>query len=726
MADPAAPPSGDRAAAPPTVDPVSLKLLQLCFDESEFAEVDAGDNSNVSFDPQLFVASKLEHVQPQVLQRDLAEYADYLEAAVLKCVHSEVHEAFVEVSGQLVSTEHTIHRVQAPLEAMEERVESAARALENARTAAKAQLHEATRHELDRAFAATQLEIALLHNALVALLDGVRGPEASAASYGAKTASLARMCTHVTRMKQLVVSSRAASSDATRAECDSSSALVDEDTNTVQALVCDLFLAVYRDFVATPSSEAGKTLSAVTSLFRQMHAEAFFAGFLRDSVVKPDVEKVISWRAATTAKTSVAETDTVFKQLCSTLDAGILSVLPLIQAKIGNDVRLLATAVWPPVSDIVRMRMMFVFAPGIPATFHQNFTVAAALVEHLESHASDVDDLVALRNSPDMAVWRSQWKLDVYFVMRSDELRAKLDAKGVNKPPFDATTTAVGGFTIPQFAHLLDALKWFLSPANVYIFALQHRFLRSACEAVTAMLKSAVDSAAGAKPPYVLALMHNCTALSDAIAGDLSAVFATAMENDGHQAVVQVLQRAAANARDAVRGHLVKGLVSSVMSGALDQIPAVKKIFSQNPDTPIPSQPSALLSDAFKQVSEFRRRAIAERSLTEDACRTIVTAVVDDVVQRATALVQSAVANAKRQQESLDKVRKTAAGSVKPRDKIVVQLYLDVQKIGDMLREFGINKEVYGPFKALNTLVEARALWIMSGFEGAEPADAAL
>ena len=169
----------------------NLALLQLCFDDSEFVcnnassspatygstdrrasttthggatMMNGGDSDGSFFDPAMFVISKLDHVAPSTLSADLRTYRDILQESVLRCVHDEVYQGFVDVSGQLVTAGPNIQNLSGPLQTLCTETEEDKDVLETARHTALSHIATACRHELSRRFCSANLEVLLLHH----------------------------------------------------------------------------------------------------------------------------------------------------------------------------------------------------------------------------------------------------------------------------------------------------------------------------------------------------------------------------------------------------------------------------------------------------------------------------------------------------------------------------------------------------------------------------------
>jgi hypothetical protein len=796
---PLAPSAASAAAAA-----LDLELLQLCFDESEFGSLQGALRSHTSaeeeaaveaedFNPQLFVASKLEHVTPDVLERDLATYSRHLEAAVLKCVHEEVHEAFVDVSGQLVSMEPTIRRVQQPLVDMATRVAKARVALEEARGAARSALNVAVSHELSRSFFALLLEASLVHNKIHQGIENARAAMAATASRPTPQASpnangnghhhddggdghataaasppthssptvaspyplavsdvaagdaavyrdLMFLCAASVRLAQVVEQLQhvtPSSSNQLVAADDIAAAkdvarLATQDSHAVHELVCGYFAGAYAAYAKSPSAETGDALKQATDLFRHLDDEEGLAVYFKEKIVRPIVEEVITWRNAShVVKASFAETENLFAQLIRTLRSTVLVALPLIQQRLGSSISLLATALWPAVCDTISKRLTSFFAPGLPNAFHKAFSLGASLVAAVEDCCQSPAELELLRTSRDMAFWRGKWNVDVYHQLRRNELNERVAQKKYLEPPFVAV---VGGstapFTIPQFHGVVSEVEWLLDAEQVFIYPAQDKFIRDVCDLVSRLVAAVKDNAKAAGPLDVIEMVRNCNELARTIDSTFEPALSAAMSADPKVVapIVNFLRKIVDSGAAALRQSLVAGLNDKVMLG-LTQVVSLKRYFTTQNAT-MPTEPSAYMHDAFREVENFKAEANRRSALSVEECNALVGEVILKTTRAFHTEVQKTLALAKKQQESLDRLKKPGpsngavdADKLPPREKIVKQLYLDIEEYAKQLRKFNVNKETYEPYKGLMGLVYARTQWLMGDRQDPEPAD---
>merc|ERR1712000_253166 len=148
----------------------------------------------------------------------------------------------------------------------------------------------------------------------------------------------------------------------------------------------------------------------------------------------------------------------------------------------------------------------------------------------------------------------------------------------------------------------------------------------------------------------------------------------------------------------------------------LSNVKSVKTAFSMTKKS-IPTESSSYLRDALKKDTASTNN--------ESEIRNVILSISTDILTEFADIVKEIVISSRKAQESLEKLRRAraagnASGStnntnasssestssqqqksreVTDRDKIVVQLYLDISELVNIMRRFGVNAESFQPFR---------------------------
>jgi hypothetical protein len=180
----------------------------------------------------------------------------------------------------------------------------------------------------------------------------------------------------------------------------------------------------------------------------------------------------------------------------------------------------------------------------------------------------------------------------------------------------------------------------------------------------------------------------------------------------------------------------------------LQNVRTIKAAYSHT-KKPMPTAPSWFITGILEPLLKFRRASQDPKSalnMAPETVQEIIFTVVQQVTQRFRDLIREVIVQARKAEESLEKLRRrrdetkggvptnsvstpVSAGdatrhipavggpritteTASDRDKMIVQLYLDAHEYGNYLRNFGIHKESYAPLESVFRLCR-RADWIL-------------
>lgn len=545
-------------------------------------------------------------------------------------------------------------------------------------------------------------------------------------------------------------------SDAAAEEYATYAAVVAEAAAAFGKLLDDAMVRAYRAYIALPASDRTAALVAVLEVYQQLGDSARWCAHFRDSIVRPIVEDVVPWKASATAKQDPAEAQRLVQGLCDRLTRDVLPIVPLARRIFGKEgSAVLHTGIWPAIADTIQKRMRFLFVASLPNAFHKNFCLAHRVTALLEAVCSTPEELADLRHCPDSAMWMKEWNMEVYHTLRVDEFNGKL-------APSAVVAGASATFHNASLTRLVAAVQWLLSP-DVLLYPLAAKFARDAVHAIRKALVVLADPSgahAGAPPPTSppLDVLSVCRAVNDVkifsttFAGvTLPALLAAATKESVESlpalaAVATLVGQMCTNTVNTMAAALSKALIDSTMT-KLSHIKSVKSAYTMTKRL-MATERSAYLTGALDSIAAFRNTVRDAKMMTDAEVSTIVVGVLTELSRLLHGLVKEILVSARKAQESLDKLKKrsaagvsaaaaaaaatpAAAGStpgVRPtmenatdRDKIVVQLYLDIHEFGSMMRPLGVHKESFAPLQPLLKLVR-RANWIL-GDDIPEPAE---
>lgn len=546
-----------------------------------------------NYDPLAFVNGKVQHGVPlPVLSQDLHAYAQYLEDKIATCVNTDVHTAFVNVSGHLVGMRDELSYMERPLAAAMEKLSGAVSQLSTASLGLKNKVEAACAAEMERSFDAMYLRGIVVYETMAFQLDDLAqllrmttnaspgrraatstttattagaGAVASSGADGAKSAlddaagkggSGARKDLYsITGDTQLTdaaldiledvvllfqelkgVNHRLVSLPSRQQEKADMAVYVAAAEQSVMGVLEAVLVHVSRltlGFTAAAASAAASTMTGagwqsggggasamgvapdagpslaarqllgrIVELYSQAGEREQFCAVFRNAVLRPPLEAVVSWKAATQARQSADGTVALLEQMKAVLRTKYLPLLPLLRENYGAPLFPVATIVWPILSETLVKKLPSLYEVGIPNQFQIKYKAAYGVLALAEAACADLDELAALRQSPDVVLWNHKWNLDVYAALRVSEVDKALQCVSSPLDRLPPSSSPNGGYHLRLFYIVHQQLLNLFSP-DVYLYMCTPRFLRqtvTCCYRVLQHVQEAIvrASAAGA------------------------------------------------------------------------------------------------------------------------------------------------------------------------------------------------------------------------------------
>eukprot|EP00741_Cyanophora_paradoxa_P011170 tig00020554_g10790.t1 len=313
----------------------------------------------------------------------------------------------------------------------------------------------------------------------------------------------------------------------------------------------------------------------------------------------------------------------------------------------------------------------FVFATGIPDSFHQNYLLSMAFLDRVERFCKTRESVQAFRNHAAYSRFLRRWGLRVYFQLRFYEVSSKLDA-ALSRGVEVLASPSPAGYRLDAGAAVEEATERCLAP-EVFLPMLAHQFAKLALH-----LAPRRRSGVGRPRPeqYILAY-HDTELLLTRFQSRVPAALRKRME-----ALSGKLPRTSAS---------VRPRLSPFASHLPRVLPELSKIIT-----------SHVLSKCLENL---------QASWTLAA----VTSVADRYNEMTTELITTV----RKTESSLKRLqaKKPAAGPAAPAsaqamgdtDKICLQLYLDVEELGRLMKKLGVEAASLASFASLHDLVYAES-----------------
>lgn len=754
-----------------------LQLIQLCFGEHEFGIVLDGDDAvgggptaasqtsgpkglgqtddeQDDFDPFEFIEGKTGHgVQLQTLCRDLNVFIEYVQGKITQHVNTDVHTAFVNVSGHLVGMQEELQYVQRPLSSTIKKVTVACQQLSEVSDTIQTKVQHASEVELERVFDTSFLKALLLYERIADTMDALApelatldaaaaaaapssphegspsspSPFSLAAGQGAggspsgaaTTAEPQGISTQLLdRLEAVAMSARQLRTTESflpvlphrEKERHELAEYVQSSSKALQDVLRQVFCVLCNQLIRHRASDQASTrahLRDVVSMYERAGEMTEFVAMFREAVLRPFLESVLSWKAATQARQNVEETVRLLRHVEAELAEKIVPLFPMLRECFHDELFPASSILWPTLCEVLVKKLVSLYEVGIPEAFQRKYNAAYRLLALTESCCTSLAELEVLRQSPDVALWNHKWNTDVYVAMRVAEVEKKMNAalepmhakrplSEVAPPPAEGQAGGPPkGFTLPVFNVLQEQLEWLFSP-GVFIRVCTPKFMRQVVTSCQSVVKAAFqyctevqngDVAPSATPSvgdsqewlallvgfiadvrslstFVCGPLRQC--VEGAVGADMMRVLATQSTKADTTSISDVLtfvKESVCNGYVDAAQRMMTGKVVEECSAALQNIRSVRSAYSHTKKV-LRGETSWYVQGVIEPIQRF----VADSRLcgfADDVLSELVRGIVSDVASQFCTVARETLIAAKRTEESWEKLRrrKESAGS---------------------------------------------------------------
>eukprot|EP00850_Spirogloea_muscicola_P011578 SM000072S21212 [mRNA] locus=s72:338837:344159:- [translate_table: standard] len=381
------------------------------------------------------------------------------------------------------------------------------------------------------------------------------------------------------------------------------------------------------------------------------------------------------------------------------------------------------------------------FSPGKPDEFLANYNASLAFISFLEGYCHSEAAVLAFRSHVAYSEFLRSWNLGVYFTLRFQEIAGALD-QALRAPnvtvvaPPKASPGAAGAGTTPNFAFQQTVMLWECLQRcwrpDVCIASIHDKFLRLSLQLLSrfsmwlsaglAMRKGGEEAlaaggewGASATPEDFVLTRHDVSLLGRLVKGEYTYTVLRKLGphvDEACQGAVQESIGAGVDAALASLPAITEVLTDAVAEKCMEFLKQVKGVTAvyRMTNKPLPTRHSPYVPDILRPLRAFvegdRAALIAEKARAE-----LVATIVDRVTTRYDNLAQELVTTARRTESSLKRLRQgasrtgmgadTAGAHISDSDKMVAQLFLDVQEYGRQLQHFGVNPQAVASYTTL-------------------------
>ncbi|KAJ3158485.1 Conserved oligomeric Golgi complex subunit 2 [Geranomyces michiganensis] len=259
--------------------------------------------------------------------------------------------------------------------------------------------------------------------------------------------------------------------------------------------------AAYKDVMDKPDLPAAvdalsQILRTYVSVDRVNDAESIF----QSSITMPFLKTLITRQNLAIDSTVPATSRTghplqsMYEKILNFVRDDCAKVIVVTQKTFhGTAGNLLVNSLWVPIATTIVQSTPFIFNPGIPEVFHENFSHTMRFVEDLEKLCRTRRNLEQLRSHPVTVDFMKRWQLSVYFQIRVREIATDLEDALTATYDLGAIREESEGLILPPSGALILCVNlcW---DDKVFLRGLSHRFWKLTLQLIARYVQWVQDS----------------------------------------------------------------------------------------------------------------------------------------------------------------------------------------------------------------------------------------
>ncbi|KAJ3023287.1 Conserved oligomeric Golgi complex subunit 2 [Thoreauomyces humboldtii] len=449
-------------------------IIPISFDRALF--------SGESFSPQEFIADR-RHIALDRLKSELQQGLRDLKTELVELINLDYAD-FINLSTRLVGVDRMIGDLARPLEQIQNVVQSVRDALADVVTQLEDDLEKRAVIREKKVYIQLFVSIhdsiekldALLHESKAETKFNEQGEESVR---GGKL--IERVANEYSQLRYLI--SRANGTPFVK----KIEKRINRIKSTLTSSLSRSLTAAYKDVMADSSSAAtdaalSQILRTYVSVDRVDDAEKIF----EQSITSPFLEQVVTRQKVEPPGNSAAPRSAesrAHSPLQNMYDAIVRFVRTDCAKALevsgkafhGTEGDLLVHAIWAPVAATIIKACPFIFNPGIPEVFHENYAMTMDFMTKLETQCRSKGGLNTFRSHSATVDFLKRWQLPVYFQIRFREIATDFEETAVSTYDYERSMTTSEGLILPPSSALIICINlcW---DDSVYLRGLTHRF----------------------------------------------------------------------------------------------------------------------------------------------------------------------------------------------------------------------------------------------------------
>ncbi|KAL9239363.1 hypothetical protein vseg_013695 [Gypsophila vaccaria] len=477
-------------------------------------------------------------------------------------------------------------------------------------------------------------------------------------------------------------------------------------------------------------------LRAYAAIDNTMSAEDTF----RTTVVAPSIEKIIPHSSSETISASSGdELEADYQKIKEYIEKDCTFLLKIsFRENSGFHVfDFLANSILKEVLLAIQKGKPGALSPGRPTEFLRNYKSSLDFLSHLEGYCTSLYAVSKFRAEPVYTDFMKQWNLGVYFSLRFQEIAGSLDSalaapKLTVVQPSDHGDVNLPALTLRQSVTLLESLRscWSI---DVLVLSCSDKFFRLSLQLLSrysnwlssglrAQTSDDKDGSTGsewaisAAPEDLVYVLHDVKVLVNEVCGDYL------------KQVMEVISSCPSEVREPIKQSILlsgktlenvvplatHSITRTLVAKSEKELLQLKGIIAtyRMTNKPLPSRHSQYVPHILLPVKAFLEEERASTYLDDATKRELLQSTVFKITEHYYEMASEVVANAKKAESSLLKIRRgaqrrggassnAADPNISDTVKITTQLFLDIQEYGRNLAALGIDAADVPAYRSL-------------------------
>eukprot|EP01112_Ceratiomyxa_fruticulosa_P002619 TRINITY_DN1276_c0_g1_i1.p1 TRINITY_DN1276_c0_g1~~TRINITY_DN1276_c0_g1_i1.p1 ORF type:complete len:760 (-),score=116.74 TRINITY_DN1276_c0_g1_i1:30-2309(-) len=407
----------------------------------------------------------------------------------------------------------------------------------------------------------------------------------------------------------------------------------------------------------------------------------------------------------------------------------------------------LSHSIWVEIEETIWDRTKQIFAPGIPETFHRNYTTSAVFLGEVEnSCCPTLTALNSFRSSKGYKSFLGRWNLSVYFQLRFTEISNRFEsALSINQQiptPYNQLLEQGKPCVMLATNALWECLLLCFSK-DIFIYELCAKFLRLALQIIarykgwlvialhtfssekTSTIEEGSEIWSQFAPENLVFLFYDTEKILQLISSNYFGLVLSVIPNcTVRSEAVSMIEEALIDAKNSVvvllpalskvfLDHLSEKCISGLTP--LQGITATYRMTNKAP----PTKASYYVDNIVSPLHSFltQKAQMISSGVRMNWSKVVLTSVTDEYMKRSSQLLSSLyktdsflknMAQQAAKKKGVDVAGQNSENKgLSDTEKIALQLFLDVEKYGTLLEQkFEINALEFVPFQELYRSVQ--------------------